>query len=135
MLQEVKLHRQDEPNRIKRWFQDGYFDVYTWQNPEGEFTAFQLCYDRKGLERVISWDRRHGFEHSQIDDGEASPHRNMTPVFTNCTIFSENTVIKAFEHASRQIDTQVSQFIVQQLRQFLQAQAQLQPAPLSPNAL
>lgn len=133
MLQEVKLHRQDEPNRLKRWFQDDYFDVFSWQAPNGEIVAFQLCYDRKGSERVISWDHRHGFEHSQIDDGEDSPQRNMTPVFSNCIMFSENTVIKTFEHASRQIDTQVSQFIVQQLRHFLQVQHQ--PAPLSPNAL
>ena len=119
MLQEIILHRQDDPNRRKRWFQDNYFDLFTWQSPTDEIVAFQLCYDRKGNERVVSWDSRQGFEHSCIDDGEAVPHRNMTPVFTSCsTLSAQSDVSTLFTEASAKIDPAISAFVLQQLTTF-----------------
>jgi hypothetical protein len=125
MLQEIILHRQDEPERRKRWFQDNYFDLFTWQNLDNEIVAFQLCYDRKGTERVISWDYRQGFEHSCIDDGEAAPHRNMTPVFTSCTMLpAESDVSTLFAQASAKIDKAISRFVLLQLHTFQEKQVQ-----------
>ncbi|OUD13896.1 hypothetical protein [Thioflexithrix psekupsensis] len=118
MLKEITVHRQDESDRIKRWFQNSYFDLFTWQDLNGDILSFQLCYDRRGRERVISWDARHGFEHSCIDDGESMPNRNMTPVFGQDALFSDQHVVQAFENASCGIDPEIGQFVLKQLRAF-----------------
>jgi hypothetical protein len=32
--------RQDLNTNLKRWFQDDYFDLFTWQNDKGQFISF-----------------------------------------------------------------------------------------------
>jgi len=119
MLTEICL-KQNENKTIKRWFQDEYFDLFTWQDKTGQITCFQLCYDRLGNERVISWDNERGFAHHRIDDGEASPHKNMSPVFVKDGIFPYQQVRTKFLEASPQITSQIYTFIIQKLNEYVQ---------------
>ncbi|RKZ81684.1 MAG: hypothetical protein DRR19_21820 [Candidatus Parabeggiatoa sp. nov. 1] len=118
MLKEYCL-TQDDKNR-KRWFQDDYFDLFTWEDETGQMTSFQLCYDRLGNERVISWDCNRGFGHHRVDDGEASPHKNMTPVFIRNGFFSYHEVNPKFAQSSKQISQDISRFIMQKLDEYVQ---------------
>jgi hypothetical protein len=117
MLTEIRL-RQDEDSR-KHWFQDEYFDLFTWQDATGEMTSFQLCYDRLGEERVISWDCERGFGHHRVDDGESSPHKNMSPVFVKNGVFPSDDVLPKFIHSSKQISQDISNFVVQKLNEYI----------------
>lgn len=70
MLREIPHVRQDKPGIVRRWFQDGYFDLWTWEEAEGgALTAFQLCYDKRNDERALSWRRDHGFDHLRVQTG------------------------------------------------------------------
>ncbi|WP_157237552.1 hypothetical protein [Beggiatoa alba] len=113
------LTQQDTVDKRKRWFEDTYFDLFVWQDINtGEMTSFQLCYDRTGTERVISWERHRGFEHQRIDDGETSPHKNMTPVFTGISLSLPAALLSRFHLASQGIDVTVRQFITQKLEEY-----------------
>src|SRR6266496_2922148 len=72
----VKL--EDEVPR--RWFSDDYFDLIIWTLPNGSVSGFQLCYDKTGTERALTWSPRSGFQHERVDTGEADPTKNRTPV-------------------------------------------------------
>jgi hypothetical protein len=69
MLREIPHIRQDTPGLTRRWFQDAYFDLWTWEEAEGALTAFQLCYDKRNDERALSWRRDHGFDHLRVQTG------------------------------------------------------------------
>jgi hypothetical protein len=73
MLREILHVRQDNVAVKRRWFQDDYFDLWTWQElGEGKTVAFQLCYDKRNDERALSWRRDHGFDHLRVLTGRAT---------------------------------------------------------------
>ena len=45
MLREMASVRQQDSSVRRRWFRDDYFDLFTWQEPDGGIVGFQLCYD------------------------------------------------------------------------------------------
>lgn len=67
MLREIRGLEQRDPQRIKRWFQDDYFDLYLWQDCAGEVQRFQLCYARDTRrEHALEWQRGRGFQHLTV---------------------------------------------------------------------
>jgi hypothetical protein len=67
MLREIRNLEQRQPQRVKRWFQDDYFDLFVWQDRDGEVVQFQLCYERDTrLERALDWKRGRGFQHLKV---------------------------------------------------------------------
>jgi hypothetical protein len=74
MLKEI-LGVADDPPAKRRWFHDEYFDLFVWQQPQGEVTLFQLCYGGDASERALVWDKARGFFH----DGPAS--RDVVALF------------------------------------------------------
>jgi len=67
MLREIRGIEQRNPQRIRRWFQDAYFDLYLWQDRAGEVQRFQLCYARDTRrERALEWQRGRGFQHLAV---------------------------------------------------------------------
>lgn len=119
MLRELRLTQNELINTRKRWFQDDYFDLFTWQDDTDHITSFQLCYDRLNNERVIAWDNEKGFGHHRVDDGEASPHKNMTPVFVSDGPFSAEEVIPRFERANQQMNGTISCFVIQKIIEYV----------------
>lgn len=119
MLIELNITQMNSPAYCyKRWFQDDYFDLFTWQDEKGDVIIFQLCYDRLGTERVIIWDNKQGFAHHQVDDGETAPNKNMTPVFISRAKFSYDEVVTPFIHESQQMDATIRQFVVKKLAEY-----------------
>lgn len=80
MLREIGAPRLDEQRRLRRWFQDDYFDLYVWLNDAGHPIAFQLCYDRHRVEGAISWSHRSGYAHARVDDARMTPGMPSTPL-------------------------------------------------------
>lgn len=67
MLREIRGVDQRDPQRVKRWFQDDYFDLFVWLNRAGEIMRFQLCYERDSRrERALEWQRGRGFQHLSV---------------------------------------------------------------------
>ena len=73
MIHEVKRTRQVPGEGFRRWFTDSDFDLIVWyegQDEDGPIAGFQLCYDKQGAERALTWRRATGFSHEKVDDGE-----------------------------------------------------------------
>lgn len=70
MLKEYKRVRQIDGQRRRRWFSDEYFDLIVWFEPDGRPSGFQLCYDKKGDYRALTWNEGKGYSHNLIDEGE-----------------------------------------------------------------
>lgn len=119
MLVEIKSSFVDlSSGDLRRWFEDEYFDLFVWQNDQNKITAFQLCYDRLGKERAISWYSSKGFYHYYVDGGEQSSHKNMTPIFLSKSVSWDDNVIPLFTQASQHIDVQIKAFILDKLHDY-----------------
>lgn len=77
----LKEHRDiiDDNGAPRRWFSDEYFDLFVWLD-DAHLTGFQLCYDKGGRERALTWRKDGEMTHTGIDDGEYSPLKNMSPI-------------------------------------------------------
>lgn len=112
MLREIERIRQDDPALARRWFQDDFFDLFVWTTPGGSITAFHLCYDRLHGERVLGWSLAKGFVHHGIDDGEATPVKNMTPIFVDDGNLAAARVEREFKRRSARIDPEIAAFVL-----------------------
>ena len=119
MLTEIRLNRTSR----RHWFQNEYFDLFIWQNDNQKITCFQLCYDCLRNERVILWDYKSGFRHYTVDDGEALPFKNMSPIFyVKDEVFPYQEVIYKFVESSIDINANFRFFIIQKLNEYVQLQ-------------
>ena len=120
MLQEIAVDKvqQDKPGHVRRWFQNDYFDLFTWQSPEAEVVAFQLCYDTSRNERVLSWKKDLGFLHCRIDDGQPTAFVNMSPIFVSDGNFPGNSVMRRFIRESLQISEDIRFFVINKVAEY-----------------
>ena len=115
MLEAIRALRQDDPDRVRYWFQDEYFDFFVWTDTAGEVLSFQLCYDRLQHERVLAWNSTAGFSHRRIDDGESLPGHKMAPLMMADGVFAMHPVVAEFERRSTGIELRWRQFMLAKL--------------------
>ena len=112
MLQEIRGVRQDHASHERHWFQDDFFDLFVWTDGVSAVVAFQLGYDRAREERVLAWNRDQGFLHRRVDDGEATPLKNMSPMLIADGKFCAARVGAEFARRALQLDGALRQFIL-----------------------
>jgi len=116
MLVEAKNVVQNSDEETRRWFYDKNYDLYTWHNAAGDIIRFELCYDKTQKERTLTWDRKSGYAHVKVDDGEEELGRyKMTPIYVADGIFDYKRIGKAFKAASKNIEQQVAQFVYRKI--------------------
>jgi len=115
VLVEKKDVRQIPGEGLRRWFADEYFDLIVWYE-EAQVIGFQLCYDKGGRERALTWHRPHRFLHTRIDDGEIPLAYKMSPVLVQDGAFDAGGVAERFRRASAGIDPRVAALVLEQLR-------------------
>jgi hypothetical protein len=118
MLREMAHVRQQDPQLRRRWFRDDYFDLFTWQRPDGGIVGFQLCYDLPSFERVLSWREAQGYSHHRVDGGEASPYKNMTPIMTLDGVMPLLTVLMEYDRRSVELEPGVRLFLRERLMDY-----------------
>ena len=59
MLVEIEKVRQIPGEDFRRWFTDANTDLIIWyDSPEGgRITGFQLCFDKKSVQRCLTWQK------------------------------------------------------------------------------
>jgi hypothetical protein len=82
---------------------DEYFDLIVWYEHDGSVHGFQLCYDKSGRERSLTWTLTHGARHDLIDTGEERPTANHTPTLLTNDDFPAEAVRRQFLSRSTQI--------------------------------
>jgi hypothetical protein len=118
MLREILAVRQDRPELRRRWFQDEFFDLYTWQAHSGTIAGFQLCYDLGGRERALTWRRDSGFSHHRVDHGRGASHYPATPLLAAEGRFPHRFVRTRFNLRAVTLDATTRKFILDKMREF-----------------
>ena len=118
-LREVTIVEQTDPAVRRRWFENDYFDLFTWQDMAGAVTRFQLCYDVGRNERALLWSRSEGVHHDGVDSGEHSGASNQTPIFVQDGKFDSGAVVPRFERESSTLPAELRDFILAKAREYL----------------
>ena len=134
MLKEVSLSRESDRSR-RRWFVDEELELIVWLSDQGSPDGFQLCYDRGGRERALTWTEGGGYSHDRVDDGEGNPTKNSTPILVSDGPFPAAQIVARFEKASVGVEPQIRQFVAQKLRAYATSVAtgEVPPGPQVPN--
>ena len=120
MLREIAIARKADGPYERRWYEDERLDLFVWLDPGGDIARFQLTYDKPTGGKTIDWKRGRGLTHMLVDDGANRGMHPGTPLLSMGGKFAKDRVIGYFrEHASN-IDTGVSTFVLQTLREFRQ---------------
>jgi hypothetical protein len=118
MLREIPGVRQDKPGLMRRWYQDEFFDLYTWHAPDGVLVSFQLCYDVRGRERAISWHREHGFSHNRIEGDGGAGRMRGTPLLVAGGRFPHRVVRERFVRQAATLDAATRKAILDKIREY-----------------
>ena len=85
-----------------------------WTGEDGQLFGFQLCYDKPGYERALTWTATAGFSHAAVD-GQSGPFSRVTPILIPAGMFPAELVQREFEQRSVKIDPQVRQFVLEKM--------------------
>ena len=118
MLIEFQDVRQVEGEGPRRWFFDDYFDLIVWYKDNGEIDGFQLCYDKTGSERALTWNWNHGYRHHKIDDGEMPFAAKMSPILVQDGLFDRESVGERFSRESADVPPDIREFVLDKLKGF-----------------
>jgi hypothetical protein len=118
LLHEITSVAQLPSQPRRRWFQDEDFDLFVWQAEDGRLVRFQLAYDRRSAERVLTWDQERGYGHHAVDDGEGrgAMQPKASPVLVADGVFDAQAVADRFRAHSGGIDPAVVAFVEARLR-------------------
>ena len=124
MLREIRGVEQRNPQLKRRWFQDEYFDLWTWESAEGDLVAFQLCYDKRRDERALSWRRDHGFDHLRVQTG-----REVTPSTAflqgDGGVFPAVIVSRKLKAAAQSVPAPMRRFIFHKVKAYVKGVREL----------
>ena len=117
MLREVAVTQvEHEPRR--RWFVDEDLDLVVWLSEPGSIVALELCYDKPGRERALTWSLERGFGHYRVDAGDDTAMRNLTPILVSDGAFPKAQVIARLTAASATIDPAIRAPVLERLQEF-----------------
>jgi hypothetical protein len=120
MLREIRGIEQRNPQRVKRWFQDDYFDLYLWQDSAGQVLRFQLCYERESRhERALEWHRGRGFQHLAVRQRySGSPGRDDSGDMVLDGVLPYVALQERFAGAAGSLPPEVCRFIQDKIKAY-----------------
>ncbi|MCX5785965.1 MAG: hypothetical protein NTX59_09780 [Elusimicrobia bacterium] len=133
MLREEKNIRQTQGEPPRRWFADEFFDLIVWFVPpacsasgglsateaDGSIDGFQLCYDREGHPRALTWTRSAGYTHNAIDDGDfPSGAHKSSPVLVSDGVFDTKNIYDRFEQAAGLLPEEIRSIVGKKIKEF-----------------
>lgn len=114
MLREITGTRE---GGTRRWFSDDYFDLIVWYDRKGRAVGFQLCYDKKGDERAVTWREGKQPTHERIETGEQSPLKNRTPILVPDGMVPYDELMNRFQERAATIEKTIFELVMQKLEQ------------------
>ncbi|MBU0927148.1 MAG: hypothetical protein KKA67_05325 [Spirochaetes bacterium] len=115
--------RQRPDEGFRRFFSTRYFDLMVWYSENGGIlTGFQLCYDKRGEERAVTFKLDEGAEvrsHRFVATGRSSDRSNaMTSILSGDAGSLPADVAEKFSAASASLQPEIVAFIGGVLRRF-----------------
>jgi len=124
-LREITIVEQRDPALRRRWFENDYFDLFTWQDASGAAKRFELYYDVERNERALVWDRSVGTYHDGVDSGGGSGGHPATPILVSGGKFDSGTVVPRFERDSSGVPPELRDLVLAKMREHLLSQYRL----------
>ncbi|MBL8519809.1 MAG: hypothetical protein JNK75_03975 [Betaproteobacteria bacterium] len=118
MLAEVRDVTQYERGKLRRWFHDADFDLYTWETYDGDLLGFQLCYAKRGDERALRWSTEHGYKHEGVDAPEDKPGRSMSALLVVDGAFDPHLVGDQFGQSAIELPARIRDFVMMRIRDY-----------------
>ncbi|MEE4358632.1 MAG: hypothetical protein V2I97_19345 [Desulfococcaceae bacterium] len=119
MLYEILNVRQILGEPFRRWFVDEYFDLIVWMDKKAGICGFQLCYDKLKDQHALTWERKSGYRHSRVDDGEGRPGKyKATPILIADGIFFKEEIAANFQKVCGKIDPEVAELVYEKIMQY-----------------
>ncbi len=107
--------KDDQRIERRRWFTSSRADLYLWQNASGDIESFEYCYRNEFGEKSVRWHYDSGFEFADIDDGEATPLKNNTPICIANNSPDWGYLLRLFYKESSTADAEPFQFVFYKL--------------------
>ncbi|MCP4353014.1 MAG: hypothetical protein GY795_46785 [Desulfobacterales bacterium] len=119
MLYEIRHVKQNREESKRRWFTGDFFDLLVWLDEKDSITGFQLCYDKSGDQRALTWHEKSGYSHNRVDEGESKPGKPKSiPVLVLDGLFANKEIADIFKKMSKNIDKSVSDFVYKKILQY-----------------
>ncbi len=118
MLKPIGKSRRNENNVIRQWFMNEEVDLILFRNPDQSLQQFQLSYDKLSFEKLLIWDKDHGFSHGCVDDGQDIYGRARAPVVNACDGFNAQLLSQQFKRACEKLSPDIQDFIINKLSLF-----------------
>ena len=117
MAMKERLNVRQIPGEARRrWFSSDDFDLIVWFSDEQSCIGFELCYDKRGRERSISWRSGGSFSHMAVDDGESRPGRyKSSPILIPDGIFDAKRIHEDFWQVSHSLPQDIAGYVLQTL--------------------
>lgn len=114
--QPIKPGKRNDLDR--RWLSDDYFDLIVWYEADGNIHGFQLCYDKPGRERALTWRCGVGFWHTGIDTGETNCYSNLTPILVADGVFPAAQVRDEFMARGRLLPPEIRDLVLGKIAEY-----------------
>lgn len=120
MLREIRGLDQRNPARVRRWFQDEYFDLFIWEARAGSVLRFQLCYERDSRrERALEWQGGRGFQHLTVRQRySGSPGRDQSGDMALDGVLPYLALKDRFAEAAAGMPPEMRAFILDKLTEY-----------------
>lgn len=126
-MKEVPKVRQIAGEPRRRWFCSRDLDLIVWLDQRDAPTGFQLCYDKAGRERALTWRPRYGYDHAAVDSGEyGGGQSKSTPILRPGGRFDRDRVKALFVAACGDVPGELCRYV----EDLLDAWPGLQPTAL-----
>ncbi len=119
LLYEIANVRQISGEPTRRWFSSLSIDLVVWTAGGQGPVAFQLCYDKDGRERAVTWRVGRGFDHARVDNGENIPGGYKgTPLLVADGPFPKMRVYGEFVRVADRVPASIRTFVARRLRRY-----------------
>ena len=100
-----------------RQFSDDYFDLYVQQDGR-MVTWFQLCYDKYGDQKALTWSKAGQLSHARVDEDNEKGQYPMSAILVADGSLDCQSLLSRFKTASRGIDRRVISAVFRVLRNY-----------------
>lgn len=117
MLYEINHVDQKEADWQRRWFFDREMDLLLWLR-DGEIRGFQLCYDKTGDPRALTWFAERGFAHNRVE--ERDEKRGVfrgSPLLLRNGVWDPRRLAAQFQSKSAGLEAGIATFVYEKILQ------------------
>jgi len=118
MLVEMRSVRQVPEEGFRRWFCDEDLDLMVWYKPDKRVHGFQLCYDKSGQEKALTWFEDRGFSHQGVDSGDETPLSNRSPMLIEAARFETDRVFSCLSASDKELPPKLRALIRRMLKEY-----------------